>query len=564
VLLQISNTDTLDSLSNIGGESSNYGLFFLIGFILIGVIAFFLLRKPSNKGITETKVFQPKIPPQQTKLVSDKKHDITNQLTTVIKTDIKQPINKESEIKQETIKKVIEPKPQITNKQENISVKVIETIQPEKEEHSKEKYIGYNPINIFLQTEPLTYPYVLMPKPNSVIKFPRKGRSGRKGYKEEKFKLYIEKYFKNDYQIFDDRFILVKDSAKPFEPDFTLIDEKNGINIFLDVEIDEPYEGLNDIPKRKPTHYQQSDINRNNAFKIRGWIVIRFAEIQIHQEPDSCCKFIADVLKSINPKYVLSDTLIKLKKINPLPQWTKEEAEKWSKEKYREKYLGIDSFGLTISEVEQIGIDETELGDKIEKQVKDDIFIPAEIKVKPPIAKLDKIYSAINSNKYLSCKIGNEKTIIKPLRVSENELTAFCYVKNRERTFSIYELNNLEIKDSYYTLRVAGPTIGLDQITNAVNTAITYHKLIRMKYTRSSWTNMVVDEETGELLIDRIEAEESIRTINDVQLSINALAQEHIEAYNLDSNYITAYCNKREEKRTFRFDRIGEIEILNL
>ena len=85
-----------------------------------------------------------------------------------------------------------------------------------------------------------------------------------------------------------------------------------------------------------------------------------------------------------------------------------------------------------------------------------------------------------------------------------------------------------------------------------------------MKYTRSSWTNMVVDEETGELLIDRIEAEESIRTINDVQLSINALAQEHIEAYNLDSNYITAYCNKREEKRTFRFDRIGEIEILNL
>lgn len=46
-----------------------------------------------------------------------------------------------------------------------------------------------------------------------------------------------------------------------------------------------------------------------------------------------------------------------------------------------------------------------------------------------------------------------------------------------------------------------------------------------------------------------------------VQLSIYALARERIEAYNLNSNYITAYCNKREEQRAFRFDRIGQIEI---
>ena len=85
-----------------------------------------------------------------------------------------------------------------------------------------------------------------------------------------------------------------------------------------------------------------------------------------------------------------------------------------------------------------------------------------------------------------------------------------------------------------------------------------------MKYTRSSWTNMLVDAESGELIQDRIEAEESVRTINDVQLAINVLAQEHISAYNLNANYITAYCNKREEQRTFRFDRIGEIEILDI
>ncbi len=50
----------------------------------------------------------------------------------------------------------------------------------------------------------------------------------------------------------------------------------------------------------------------------------------------------------------------------------------------------------------------------------------------------------------------------------------------------------------------------------------------------------------------------------DTHIFINALAKEQINAYNLNSNHISAYCNKREEERTFRFDRIGEIEILDL
>jgi predicted DNA-binding transcriptional regulator YafY len=42
------------------------------------------------------------------------------------------------------------------------------------------------------------------------------------------------------------------------------------------------------------------------------------------------------------------------------------------------------------------------------------------------------------------------------------------------------------------------------------------------------------------------------------------LTKEYIELYRLNSSYITAYCNKRDEQRTFRFDRIGEIEILDI
>lgn len=97
---------------------------------------------------------------------------------------------------------------------------------------SKPKYIGYNPINIFTQTEPLNYPYVIMPsKSGCVIKFPQKGRTGRKGYKEDDFLQYIRKYFKETFKIYDDRYVLTKKNR--YEPDISLLNEKDGINIFL-------------------------------------------------------------------------------------------------------------------------------------------------------------------------------------------------------------------------------------------------------------------------------------------------------------------------------------------
>ena len=48
------------------------------------------------------------------------------------------------------------------------------------------------------------------------------------------------------------------------------------------------------------------------------------------------------------------------------------------------------------------------------------------------------------------------------------------------------------------------------------------------------------------------------------QMATNALEQEHIDYYRLNDNSITAYCNKHEEKRAFKFERIGELEILDL
>ena len=56
------------------------------------------------------------------------------------------------------------------------------------------------------------------------------------------------------------------------------------------------------------------------------------------------------------------------------------------------------------------------------------------------------------------------------------------------------------------------------------------------------------------------------RGLGDVyKRQIHVLSEEHYNQYHLNSDdYITAFCHKREEQRTFRFDRINELEILNI
>lgn len=549
--------DTLGTIAA-GNSASNDTVFLVIIFIIIIGIILYMLLKPKPGTIAKNDKVSSYNPNENRNIQNKEKKEVKGEFNKPKEVSIPKSDAATITVKKEEKKPTTEP-----IKEPHPKIKVPEIVVPEIEEQSKEKYIGYNPINIFAQTQPLYFPYVMMPKPNSVIKFPRKGRAGRKGYKEEAFKEYIEKYFKSNYQVFDDRFILIKNSTRPYEPDFALTNEINGINIFVDIEIDEPYEGTNDIENRKPTHYKYSDTNRNYAFTNRGWIVIRFAEIQVHQQPDACCQFVAHILKSINSNYAIPESLLSINKIQPVLQWSEEEARQWSLEKYRESYLGIDQFGVTSNDNQLTDLEETELGEAIEEQVVDE-----EIQIINPTAvsldKLQKLFMASVTGKFISCSINNEKAIFQPAYVYDHETSGFCYVKNVSRTFRIADMENIEVKDNYYAQQISGHQINVEQISNIVNTAIDYQKYIRMRYTRIGWRNNYVDTETGEYFENIVEAEESIRTISDVQLSINALDQEHIQNYRLNSNYLTAYCHKREEQRTFKFDRISEIEILDI
>jgi hypothetical protein len=430
---------------------------------------------------------------------------------------------------------------------------------------SQIKYIGYTPTVRFIQQEPFYYPIVLMPLSHTAVKFPKKGKTERAGYTEKMFKSHIIHFFNNDFEVLDNQVLSIKNGVVTFEPDLILIHNNNEQNIIIDIEIDEPYEGSNNIKTRNPTHFTGADDKRNTAFTQRGWIVIRFAEIQVHQSPEACCRFIAEVIQSISPSFNISESLSEINFPAPIPQWSMEKAKQWSNEKYRENYLGIDTFNEFESERHSRKINETEFDNIIEENIKiledDKLLDEVQTSLNPVVELLKSIKREKN---FVSFIYQGKSTIVEPINVNKTQLTAFCFVKNSERNFNLNEISDISEKPLYYTLKIENTTKEAEKVKNAIKSAIDFKNHVRMRYTRNTWTDTKVDRLTGEIIENTIEAEESLRTIHNIQFSVDALSEETIASYELNQNHITAFCNKREEQRTFRIDRISTIEILDI
>jgi hypothetical protein len=229
---------------------------------------------------------------------------------------------------------------------------------------NKLKKIGYIPSTIFTQDNPYSYPVCKMPLINSFIKFPKKGRTNKLGFTENQFYNTLKKYFEKDFYVYNDRHITHRSGTNCYEPDFLIISEKDNKNIFIDIEIDEPYDGLS----RVPTHELNRDHFRDDFFIIRGYIVIRFTEKQIFEEPIQCCIYIAKIIKSIDSTYINEDLNSEIK-ISIQSQWDSLQAKKWAQEKYREKYLDIPNFGFREFNDNEILIENSLLDELIEDEI---------------------------------------------------------------------------------------------------------------------------------------------------------------------------------------------------
>lgn len=186
----------------------------------------------------------------------------------------------------------------------------------------------------------MEFPVIRAPKKGCEIKLPVRGRCGKRGVCEQKLCEEIEKL--NLLGFYDNLSLFVTDRRFRYEPDLAYIDAKKGI--FIDIEIDEPYSGL----ERKPIHYTIGnytvDDKRNDDFTERGWTVIRFSETQVYKQPQSCLKYVYKLLHDMDTSIRMPHNLAAVDDIKICPMWDKNCAERMASERKRETLLGINRF----------------------------------------------------------------------------------------------------------------------------------------------------------------------------------------------------------------------------
>ena len=192
------------------------------------------------------------------------------------------------------------------------------------------------------------YPIICIPFPQTnVLKYDNRG-AGIQGVSEpiiykqlfdfiEKAKEQIKLEISNNFQL------PIKDRSFFYEPDISLFIEE--LNLFVDIEVDEPYDGIT----RKPIHYKGcKDDLRNLYFIQNGSIVVRFTEEQVFLHSASCVKKIAEILDLLikpKPESRLLNLFENTKELISCKQWTYQEAIDLEKEKFRESYLKIEFKG---------------------------------------------------------------------------------------------------------------------------------------------------------------------------------------------------------------------------
>jgi very-short-patch-repair endonuclease len=149
------------------------------------------------------------------------------------------------------------------------------------------------------------------------------------GYSENSFSPFLKSQFGE--RIKTKKKVSNSSTLEAYFPDFIYVD--NIRQIYLDIEIDEPY----DLQTGKPIHCHFDDSIRNNFFVENYWSVIRFSEKQVVSEPENCIKTIQSIITALENGH--SNWISYNTEDNT---WDKEAAIKMEEGGYREAYLGIE------------------------------------------------------------------------------------------------------------------------------------------------------------------------------------------------------------------------------
>lgn len=160
--------------------------------------------------------------------------------------------------------------------------------------------------------------------------------TAQEGFSEAKFYAYLNSFFKD--KIHRKLISKIPNREYPYSPDFAYIDRS--LNLYIDIEIDEPYV----YKTGQPTHFvgATKDINRNEHFLDKNWLVIRFAEEQIARYPQGCCKAIAQIIAEVIGDDLELRQFSGIEDLPSIRQWTESEAAQMAAKNYRQTYLAGD------------------------------------------------------------------------------------------------------------------------------------------------------------------------------------------------------------------------------
>jgi hypothetical protein len=142
----------------------------------------------------------------------------------------------------------------------------------------------------------------------------------RRGEAEALFGNHLSRYFPG--KIHKGLTLKIPDFDYLYTPDFAYIDKE--LNLYIDIEIDEPYV----YPTGAPTHFVGAwkDSNRNRFFLAKQGIVIRFSEEQVICYPQSCCKTIVQVIAQVTENNSILNQFASFTDLQLMKQWTEAEA----------------------------------------------------------------------------------------------------------------------------------------------------------------------------------------------------------------------------------------------
>lgn len=178
--------------------------------------------------------------------------------------------------------------------------------------------------NIIREKIELMRPYFMDIEDTDIVK---------KGVGESYFVSILQHCFWEDleHEIITNQKVPVGDTF--YYPDIVF---KTPNGIYIDIEIDEPYNGATGEPIHYISNGLSIDYKRNKFFQEHGWVVVRFAEKQIFDNPRTCVEFLIQLEDSIlrmsfDDLYVSDDFIC--------TKWNEKLSHMWAYRKYRYSYM---------------------------------------------------------------------------------------------------------------------------------------------------------------------------------------------------------------------------------